>query len=57
MAVTEVQHNNLMISDAIKYLSVLKRTYWPALLSTMQRDFITWLLSLAWENIQESKMA
>lgn len=57
MPLTEVQQNNLVISDAIKYLSVLKITYWPALLTTMQRDFMIWLLSLAWQNVQESKMA
>lgn len=60
MALTEVQQNNLVISDAIKYCvknAVLKITYWPALLTTMQRGFMTWLLSLAWQNVQESKMA
>lgn len=56
-SLTEVQHNNLMISHAMKYVSLLKMIRCPGLLSTMQRHFVTWFLSLAWQNLQESKTA
>lgn len=39
-ALTEVQHDKLMVSDAIKPLSVLKIIYWPILLSHTQTDLI-----------------
>lgn len=54
---TEGQHNNLMISGAMKNVSLLKMICCPGLLSAVQRHFVTWLLSLAWQNLQECKIA
>lgn len=54
---TEGQHNNLMISGAMKYVSLPKMICCTGLLSATQRHFVTWLLSFVCQNLQESKTA